>query len=793
MLRQQFPSGIGLRKRKIGRQRLVEINFASAAERDEALMKPFNIQNQPIKISKTLDKNADVVRIGISEIPHEQEDFLKFRLIELFSKYGEILEIGIRFIEDGHWFNGQGFVTLNRDKTKQFLELEPQIPSWEEGHFLSLNWNTMKPICTYCHACYLCGSYGHLRAKCLETSWNKNNKRSRNESPSRNRHLTLGNFLPSTVSSTVQLLNEDIEDRSSVDKHKDNDMTTHNEETTLQVEDRDKNSMDLSMTKDDTDMTLVEEDSNKEPITTNLEQGMKTSILLFQETNIPSDRHDRISEHHNLQLQSKQATSSQYCGMINYNNNLQIQTIQQADDGRYILISVNMPEEPTFQPIYILNIYAPASNENNQRNQIFDGIINTLNSMNKSHPDLVHNLLIAGDFNFCLDSLSNHHTRRGTLPHNLLRFLGVHMHDCINNSNSSDPHLPTVKGTNVSRSYIDYLCISNTIRNNYSQAAASFINYKANPNLVNIPSDVQKIHKAIDVYVERHLSSTDRSPHDHLDSIKKVVAKLTRNHCRFRTKWREKRLKKLQQQRNHLYREYFNTKLLEALVESVETEIGSLQEEIAQIALLKAGKRLLENNKKSAGCLKRTATTREKQRGAQSFTHPVTGVNCNDPIIVEHPSCGELSKRIYNDALKGIFPQYWLETCVILLPKSGDLSDLINWRPITIINADFGFMRDQFIGDYGFALRLIMDDAHRTRSSSFGILLDQHKAYDCIHTVYLEKVLQAFGSPSGFQHITTKLFFSANLVVNVNGHLSRSIQSISSILFNLATLINSSM
>ncbi|KAI8332191.1 hypothetical protein BD560DRAFT_415446 [Blakeslea trispora] len=157
ILRQQFPKGIGLRERKIGRQRLVEINFASAAERDQALMKPFNIQNQPIKVSKTLDKNADVVRIGISEIPHEQEDFLKYRLIELFSKYGEIL----RFIEDGLWSNGRGF-TLNREKTKQFLELEPQIPSWEEGHFLRLNWNTMKLICTYCHV------DNHLRNNCPE-------------------------------------------------------------------------------------------------------------------------------------------------------------------------------------------------------------------------------------------------------------------------------------------------------------------------------------------------------------------------------------------------------------------------------------------------------------------------------------------------------------------------------------------------------------------------------------------------------------------------------------------------
>ncbi|KAI8332190.1 hypothetical protein BD560DRAFT_341275, partial [Blakeslea trispora] len=112
----------------------------------------------------------------------------------------------------------------------------------------------------------------------------------------------------------------------------------------------------------------------------------------------------------------------------------------------------------------------------------------------------------------------------------------------------------------------------------YSQADASFINskwadhalltltyaitspregkglWRTNPNLVNIPSYVQKIHKGIDIYVERHLSSNDHSPQDHWNSIKDVVAKLTRNYSRFRTNWREKRLKELQQQRNHLHR-----------------------------------------------------------------------------------------------------------------------------------------------------------------------------------------------------------------------------------------------
>ncbi|KAI8385788.1 hypothetical protein BD560DRAFT_312612, partial [Blakeslea trispora] len=194
ILRDKFPSGIGLRERRVGRQRFVEINFPSAEERDQALLNPFVIQDQPLQVSRTLDSNANVVRIGIAEIPHEQEAILKPELIDLLSQYGDILEIGLRYIEDGHWFNGRGFVTLNRDKTKQFLPLSSQIPSWEKDHSLRLSWKNMQPVCAYCHAddhlkanCpklnlrrkayFICGSYEHLRAKCPQASWNTNKKR----------------------------------------------------------------------------------------------------------------------------------------------------------------------------------------------------------------------------------------------------------------------------------------------------------------------------------------------------------------------------------------------------------------------------------------------------------------------------------------------------------------------------------------------------------------------------------------------------------------------------------------
>ena len=211
------------------------------------------------------------------------------------------------------------------------------------------------------------------------------------------------------------------------------------------------------------------------------------------------------------------------------------------------------------------------------------------------------------------------------------------MHDCINDSSSAELFMPTVKATNGTRSCINYLFISNSIRNNYSTAESLFLNsrwsdhamltveyeiaaprqgkglWRANPFLVSIPSYVRKINDGIQDYADKHFTSGKRSPQDHWDQLKKLMAKLTKNYCRFRNSWRNNRLKQLQQTRNTLYREYFSTELLEPLVEPIEKEIGSLQTEIAQIAILKAGKRWLENNEKSAGYLKRTAPIKKTE------------------------------------------------------------------------------------------------------------------------------------------------------------------------------------
>ncbi|KAG1533278.1 hypothetical protein G6F51_012703 [Rhizopus arrhizus] len=58
-------------------------------------------------------------------------------------------------------------------------------------------------------------------------------------------------------------------------------------------------------------------------------------------------------------------------------------------------------------------------------------------------------------------------------------------------------------------------------------------------------------------------------------------------------------------------------------------------------------------------------------------------------LIVNHADCRDIVLAVYNDALcYGVFPSSWKETCVSILPKKGNLADLKNWRPISLINTD---------------------------------------------------------------------------------------------------------
>ncbi|KAG0935436.1 hypothetical protein G6F32_010402 [Rhizopus arrhizus] len=116
-------------------------------------------------------------------------------------------------------------------------------------------------------------------------------------------------------------------------------------------------------------------------------------------------------------------------------------------------------------------------------------------------------------------------------------------------------------------------------------------------------------------------------------------------------------------------------------------------------------------------------------------------------------------------------------------------------KPIKLQVYNDGLTQFRFIADNGLLIKLIMEYSLLSSSSMIGLLLDQEKAYDCIHPDYLHQVLQQFAFPDSIIGFIRLLFLSPELQFNINSFLSDPISQshvlhqsdpLSPVLFNLA-------
>lgn len=635
---------------------------------------------------------------------------------------------------------------------------------------------------------------------------------------------------------------------------------------------------------------------------------LKCDILCFQEANASSED---IQTTLNVKLQAHSSYWTAHCGIVSLNSAITVHPALANIDDRGIICRITHIND-SFDPFMLLNIYAPA--QPRPRELFYASMLNLPMFQNVDpFESPVAPMLIVGDFNYhavMYDGVTSAHDTNdystnvhrftssqylwhnfvSTTFHNVMR-IGLEDNDLptfrrgssattidyVYASSSFLPHLRSSSVDFVSSNWTDHALLS--VHFQYLCSSQGPGLWRANPMLACNSYFTEALTKALDRFHEVDFSLFPNcTSQDRWDRLKSVVKDVARTIGRRKADWRRRTLARLQRKRNKILRTFKTTRVLHPRLPIIEQFIGMIQNEMSEIAALRAGRQWRENGETSAGYLKRTIEARAIKKNMPALIHPVSQSLCDSPetmqdavtnfytelytpdpidsscveslshlilpehqlpssashvllqpfsvddliegasrsprksspgtdglpyeillLLFGHPLTATLAQSVYTDALlNGIFPKSWTSTCMTLLPKKGDLSNLRNWRPISLINTDakvftrllntrlmshfskcisphqLGFMPGRFIADHGLTVNCVKMVAHQYRSSSIGLLLDQEKAYDRIHPGYLREIMSAFNVPDTLIHSITSLFFSTQIQVNVNGHLTQS-------------------
>ncbi|CEP08993.1 hypothetical protein, partial, partial [Parasitella parasitica] len=388
-------------------------------------------------------------------------------------------------------------------------------------------------------------------------------------------------------------------------------------------------------------------------------------VLILQETHAVTST---IIQEFNFQFQTTSSHWTQHCGIVIINNRYSL-TVQHEgiDGGRFILAQIRLAaqlEDPSSSSpslVTILNIYG-RSGRHSLRKAFYTELLNipvitdTLLNTRQSPT------LIMGDFNY---SYEKHRLPDGSLssaPAAWISLLEDHYIDCF-----KDQKLPTWS-LNSHSSILDFIFCDSFSYNKIHDVEQAYLSnnwtdhnllgvtflyddpnvrgpgsWKANPFLARS----QQFRSALAKHLESRQPAvlevqTYSSPQQTWDWIKADVKSYIKSYQLADNNWRLKTLKRLQSKRNMMLRQSKNRGLYYQVLETVNVQISSLQESIAEIQALKAGKQWREKGEKHAGYIKRTAMIRETQRSIHALTDP-----SSNSIYEDQPNKLRIAKDFY--------------------------------------------------------------------------------------------------------------------------------------------------
>ncbi|KAJ3584383.1 hypothetical protein NHX12_014878, partial [Muraenolepis orangiensis] len=101
---------------------------------------------------------------------------------------------------------------------------------------------------------------------------------------------------------------------------------------------------------------------------------------------------------------------------------------------------------------------------------------------------------------------------------------------------------------------------------------------------------------------------------------------------------------------------------------------------------------------------------------------------------------------VFNESLaSGSMPVSCRRAVITLLPKKGNLQDIKNWRPVSLLCVDYKILSKALATRLGKAVEQVIH-----RDQTYCVPADQEKAFDRVEHSFLWKVMEKFGFSAGF-------------------------------------------